>query len=997
MIVSPRPFASILRKRLFPGMACVITAVMLYGIIAPVKAAPALDAITAPAPKPSPKVARLIKDARSIDPTKHWDQSIVAWRAALSEAEKMRPTDPMTLATIRNGIADPMYYRTQNGGLDSKDAVAMVEPARTLLEQSGLMQTALYIDILSNLGVLYASNAQMKKAEEAQRRGIAIGEALYGRDDPRIANNYFNFGYFLYRAGAYEEAAHFISKAVPLNDRNRPAGHVDTISFRASGANVLADAGRLTEATAMAREAVVIAERHLPRDHPWVQMSLAALGDLYRRTGKFSEALAPLQKATEQIGAKPSIVTQRALVALAQTLGALGRFEEARQMAKASVDVSLSVMLTTQGHILRSQYSAELGDMDTAMAAAKRAKDASDFLKQTRPSHPEEANVLANLADLYLAAGDIEQALPLALDAERISAERLSAAHPALAAARIRLGYLMILRGQIEAGRAMVNAAADVIAADLMAPELNNETLVQRGALFQESFARVALASARVGDMDRAFRAMQLANYGPTALAMKQVAIREAAAFDPAVQNLIRALQDGERALHSQRTQRDAAIAGSKTAATESLSIQITDQSQRNAGLRREITGRFPDFERLSLTRPESLAALQSRLAKDEAVLMLLPERQGLLALSITAKNAVLEERPVRRANLHALVSRIRASVDSAAFAGTGGLPDFDDDAAHRLYQAIFGGTLTKSLSQVRRLRVMAAGDMGTIPLAALLVKPLDTRVPRDIALRRAHWLVRDMALVTPAAFGDPSRRANAIGARSRFIGFGAPSFTGKANTKLASVAVFRNGILDLTALRDLPALPSAAAELQNLGSAFDRTNSHIFLGKDATESAVKSMDYAGVSVIAFATHGLLSSDISGLGEPALAFTPPDKASARDGGLLTASEVAGLNLDADWIILSACNSAAGVNDGERGYRGLAQAFLYAGGRSLLVSHWNVRDDAAARLTVDSIKGQAGGKKDRAQALRTAMLRLIADKSVPQGAHPAVWAPFILIE
>ncbi len=124
--------------------------------------------------------------------------------------------------------------------------------------------------------------------------------------------------------------------------------------------------------------------------------------------------------------------------------------------------------------------------------------------------------------------------------------------------------------------------------------------------------------------------------------------------------------------------------------------------------------------------------------------------------------------------------------------------------------------------------------------------------------------------------------------------------------------------------------------------------------------------------------------------------TPPLTSHGGDDGLLTASEVAGLRLDADWVILSACNSASGIGAGGPAYGGLASAFMEAGARALLVSHWPVRDDAAERITVETVRGTRRGEP-RAVALRHAMMRLMADRRVPQSANPAIWAPFVLID
>ena len=151
--------------------------------------------------------------------------------------------------------------------------------------------------------------------------------------------------------------------------------------------------------------------------------------------------------------------------------------------------------------------------------------------------------------------------------------------------------------------------------------------------------------------------------------------------------------------------------------------------------------------------------------------------------------------------------------------------------------------------------------------------------------------------------------------------------------------------------------------------------------------------------ILAFATHGLISGELNGLDEPALALTVPEQASAGDDGLLTASEVALLNLNADWVILSACNTASGDGrPGADGLSGLARAFFVAGSRALLVSNRPVFSDAAAEVTTRMIERlRSDPALRRSEALRLSMLNLLDDGSMPEHmAHPAAWAPFVVV-
>jgi CHAT domain-containing protein len=147
--------------------------------------------------------------------------------------------------------------------------------------------------------------------------------------------------------------------------------------------------------------------------------------------------------------------------------------------------------------------------------------------------------------------------------------------------------------------------------------------------------------------------------------------------------------------------------------------------------------------------------------------------------------------------------------------------------------------------------------------------------------------------------------------------------------------------------------------------------------------------------VLHFATHGAMAGEIEKDREPGLILTPPEAASAEDDGYLSASEIAGLKLDADWVVLSACNTAAGGAASAEALSGVARAFIYAGARALLVSHWAVYSEATVKLVTKAAAEMARDSKvGRAEAMRRAMKALIEKGGVE--AHPAYWAPFVVV-
>jgi CHAT domain-containing protein len=303
-----------------------------------------------------------------------------------------------------------------------------------------------------------------------------------------------------------------------------------------------------------------------------------------------------------------------------------------------------------------------------------------------------------------------------------------------------------------------------------------------------------------------------------------------------------------------------------------------------------------------------------------------------------------------------------------------------------------------------------------------------------------AAWLGQQQAItVLPsiASLEVLRKYAKASKASDAFAGFGNPLLTGpygiddSAATKQACLQMVAAGpadslirgvspesaagepvrgapeqiagpLADLDMLRRNMPLPETADELCAVSASLGAPVSAVHLAKDATEAIVKQLSASGVlrkaRVLHFATHGLMPAETQtiapGLAEPALVLTPPASASAEDDGLLTAAEVTQLNLDADWVVLSACNTAAAGQSGED-LSGLARAFFYAGARALLVSHWAVESAVTVALITRTFAAlRADPAIGRAEALRRAVSALITEGHGME--HPAQWAPFVVV-
>lgn len=179
-----------------------------------------------------------------------------------------------------------------------------------------------------------------------------------------------------------------------------------------------------------------------------------------------------------------------------------------------------------------------------------------------------------------------------------------------------------------------------------------------------------------------------------------------------------------------------------------------------------------------------------------------------------------------------------------------------------------------------------------------------------------------------------------------------------------------------------------------------------VFLGKAATEATIKSQDLSRKKILAFATHALLPGDLDGLTQPALAFSAPEVTELDEDGLLTLGEILTLNLDADLVVLSACDTGAGDGIGSEAVSGLGRAFFYSGARALLVTMWPVETTSANKLTTELFRYQKEDKSlSRALAHQKSMVKLMdgpglkdhtTGEIVASYAHPFFWAPFVVI-
>ena len=845
---------------------------------------------------------------------------------------------------------------------------------------------------LNNLAELYRAQASYAEAEPLYKRTIGILERAFGPNHPNLGASLSNLAE-LYRAqGRYADAELVARRALTIRETAFGAEHRLTSSALITLATVLGARGRYTDAEPLLRRSLSILEKALGPDHSDVGGVLNLLALLYSAQDRHADA-EPL--------------TQRALAIYEKTLGA-------DHLHTATVLNNLAEL-----HRARGRY-------EQAEPAYKRAL--SIYEKALGADHPGVASILNNLAAVHLGQQDWGKAVPYL---------RRSTS---MVVARSRRGVDAI--GRAASGKAVNEVARDSLAFSLLITAAHRLVAAGRADTF-------TLA----GEM---FRTAQWGLGTEASTALAQMAARQARG-DGALARLVRERQDlvGEWQAKDELliTARTEPPARRKAETEAALGRRLAAIDTRMAEIDRTLAKDFPEYT--ALAAPESLdvGEVQAYLRPDEALVLFLvtpewksiPEESFIWVVTRTAARWVRSD--LGSTGLAREVSALRCGLDEYAWEGAGAercskalgmaaanakpLP-FDRARAHKLYIGLFGAV--EDLIKGKHLLIVPSGALTQLPFQVLVSEGVGGGGPGATAPgnRAVAWLTRSHAIsILPAVASLKAlRRVARPSAGSRpMIGFGNPLLDGPdrryavrarlARTKQrcpetrgrrsAAVAGLRGGVArvetlgglaDLAHIKRQVPLPETADELCAVAHDVRAAAGDIRLGPHATEREVKRLSASGelarYRMLHFATHGALAGELKGTREPGLILTPPESASAEDDGYLSASEIAGLRLDADWVILSACNTAAGGADNAEALAGLARAFIYAQARALLVSHWAVDSDATVKLvtaTIGQMARDAG--VGRAEAMRRSMLALI-DKGEPHEAHPALWAPFVVV-
>ena len=763
------------------------------------------------------------------------------------------------------------------------------------------------------------------------------------------------------------------------------------------------------------RRALELETRLFGENAAAVGQTLMELALQVSNQGRFDEAAGlfrraqPIVEASGSVSARARLQSYLALDAAnqrhyedalkyARAATALRRAELEAQAPAAGGEAQVPASRGELAHSLRIEavMAMKLGDLPDALAAAEEVLS----IISAEPNLPLwwRPDALAMMAEINAEDGRVVEAERQFRDALALDEKLFGATAPTVYA-ELRLGRFYADQQLYPAAVGVFRKALDGLARDEVA----------RAAILPDQIAPFLAAAIDVAKTDPSqrasleeemFRATQLVSSDVTGRTIARAAARLASS-NPALAELTRSLQDAQRQRDEARIELAAESAKSDDqrdpAREKKLAGEMAAAGAKAAQLAQQVSAQFPDYAKLADPGPAELAAVEQSLGQREAFLSFVIATKASYALLVTHDGLAVA--PIKE-TADALGPDV-AELRQAFVPRLGGLPEFDLEASYELYGRLLG-PLEPSLAGIDRLVVAPSGALASLPLALLIT----ARPPARAAYGEAAWLIKRMAVSdvpSPRAFlALRQADAHSSPAPRPFLAVADPTFQGSGqaggNALDALAARCReDGPIAPELLRALPPLPETANEARTVEHLLGGTDDAVLVGAAATEPALLSRPLEDYRVLYFATHGILPGELHCQSEPGLALSPPaaPPKSEADDGLLDASEIAQLKLNADLVVLSACNTAAsGGSFGGEALAGLADAFFNAGARSVIASHWEVPSLSTVKLMTGLFGIYA---KDRgaglAEALRQSQLALLRD---PATAHPFNWAAFTVI-
>jgi len=874
--------------------------------------------------------------------------------------------------------------------------------------------------------------SQLGRYEEAiiiLEKQVEFSESLFGDSHGKTAYAYLQLGSAYQRVSRSYEAQKYLRDAYQIFDNKKGSSFRLTNLARFKLAKVFRARGEYDKAERILRKAYTdFAAKKINQGHQLALHLMSYLGRVLKEQGRYVEAEQLLKESIKGkkavLGAK-SDKTVQTMLTLAQIYLDQKKSKQAEQIMLEIAQVAENISDISHFGIRRNIFWArtllQLGRLDEAEKAYAKVKASLD---ETKEVSGRLLGYNLGLGRVLFQKGEYKKAEVIFSEAVKVSEQVYGKYNPKTSHAKSfaaenyaklnqfdkavniyrevmesNAGFLATRKTFSSSGRAQQEASAQrylfsymklMVDAKLKGINVNAEPV-------SESFA--------IAEASRS-KSLQTAMLGQTA---------RAAAGNEYLSELVRKEQNIRVQLGEIEEQQIEYVQKSGQGGKKQGKNLQTTQLELMNELRKigeEMSYQYPEYNQLINPKATGLAEVQKLLLPGELMLSYFVQKDRTLIWAIDKNNANLHVSKLAEKDLYARVQRIRAGLD-VPVATVEDIPAYNLKLAHELYKELITPA-SKQLAGIKNLIIVPHKALLSMPFGALVTEKSSFKkgsLPFS-EYKAVPWLAQKYAInIMPSATALVTMRtyAKKEKAEEPFIGFGDPVFGEDDGVidvvRTRGVRVSQRAAFNTRNISELPNLPETRQELKQIALSLGASEDNIFLGAKANESNVRNSTLKNFRVVAFATHGLVAGDLDGLEQPALALTPPETVDGEDDGLLQMGEVLGLELNADWVVLSACNTASGDESlANEGLTGLTQAFFYAGSRALLVSLWPVESTSTQKLTTamfsEAIKDNKLGRAASLQAARKHLIDgpgyMLNGKELFSYAHPIFWSAFIAV-
>ncbi len=840
------------------------------------------------------------------------------------------------------------------------------------------------------------------------------------------------------RQGQYQEAETLHHQVLAIHEKSLGAEHPTTATSVSNLGNVYYLQGRFAEAEKLYRRALQIREKVLGADHADVATSLNNLANAMQELGRDRQLSASEQRARQRSGAgmgATSEIEQMYRRALAIQERTIGR----ENPATANTLNNIGVMLSLRGDFAQAEemHRGALGTMEKVFGE----------------QHPDTAAVLTSLAlalDRQGKVAEAEQAYTRAVEiSKRTGNPRVRLVNAS------RLGYLLARRGRYADALPHYKDAVETL--DFLYSQTRGYSEETRAAFLQQ-FSAIYRETIRVllflnrgnpsGGYDR--EALSIASRNQSRVFTDMMRQADVARFsgDPSfikVRERREALQERVAQLQQARATIPVTLANAQQRMAE-VDGQLNGARGELKGIEDQLWRDYPRFMELANPRPVTVEDLQQKLLKPGEGLVsyvLLPQETVIFA--VTRERFRMLVTPAKRGDIAERVHKVRRAVEKVALGESVlFLRDIDPDTLQTLHRDIFA-PVAESFAGLEKIFVVADGPLLTIPFEMLLTgfTPQErtafenTRRASDGSADKpylgeyaplAYLGKRHRFAYLPSLSALTSQRLYPKGSTSSatdLVAFADPVFSPASGSPMPGATQQALESMNIGFARssgknpEIPRLAETADEAKEIAAVLGGT-SKLYIGEHAQERTAKSGDLRSAKYVLFATHGFLGGEfipsdlpateegdqrravVKPQSQPALALTLVGDLKGEDGLLTMKEVIEDLELNADLVALSACNTAgesAQANNGE-GFAGLTRAFMYAGAKSLLVSHWSVDSQSTKALMTATFRNIKSGMPPLS-AVSNAQRELVGGRYQSgqyhfSRANPFFWAPFVYV-